>query len=67
MECRVTFVTISSRSRFPEAGFGITSAVDQSLYGNGQPNISRTLFLGCNAVTAFYTASTWPGSELYHP
>jgi len=50
-----------------EAGFGITSAVDQSLYGNGQPNISRTLFLGYNAVRTSYTASTWTGSELYHP
>lgn len=33
-----------------EAKFGITSAVDQSTYGQGKPNISRTLFKGYNAV-----------------
>src|SRR5262249_39989193 len=40
-----------------EAGLGIPSAVDQSLYGNGQPNIPRPLFLGYNAVRTSYPAS----------
>jgi len=48
-----------------EAGFGITSAVDQSTYGQGKPNISRTLFKGDNAVKTFYNASSQPGGELY--
>jgi hypothetical protein len=48
-----------------EAGFGVTSAVDQSKYGQGKPNISRRLFKGYNAVKTFYTASSQPGSELY--
>ena len=38
-----------------EAWFGITSAVDQSLYGSGQQNISRTPFAAyANAVQKFY-------------
>jgi len=48
-----------------EAGFGVTSAVDQSIYGQGKPNVSRKLFKGYNAVKTFYTASSQPGSELY--
>jgi hypothetical protein len=48
-----------------EAGFGITSAVDQSTYGQGKPNISRTLFKGYNAVKAFYKDSSGSGNELY--
>lgn len=50
-----------------EAGFGVSGAVDQSLYGNGQPDITRTLFLGYNAVSTFYNASSHSGGELYHP
>jgi hypothetical protein len=49
-----------------EAGYGVTGDVDQSLYGNGQPDISRTLFLGYNAVRTFYNASSHSGGELYH-
>jgi hypothetical protein len=52
-------------SYYDEAGFGVTSAVDQSTYGQGKPNISRTLFKGYNAVKAFYNASSPSGSELY--
>jgi hypothetical protein len=48
-----------------EAGFGITSAVDQSTYGQGKPNISRTLLKGYNAVKTFYNGSSQSGSELY--
>jgi hypothetical protein len=48
-----------------EAGFGVTSAVDQSTYGQGKQNISRRLFKGYGAVKTFYNASSSPGSELY--
>jgi hypothetical protein len=48
-----------------EAGFGVTSAVDQSTYGQGKPNISRTLFKGYGAVKTFYNGSSPSGSELY--
>jgi hypothetical protein len=48
-----------------EAGFGVTSAVDRSTYGQGKPNITRTLFTGYNAVKSFYNASSSSGSELY--
>jgi hypothetical protein len=48
-----------------EAGFGVTSAVDQSTYGQGKPNISRRLFKGYGAVKTFYNASSPSGSELY--
>jgi hypothetical protein len=48
-----------------EAGFGVTSAVDQSAYGPNKPNISRTLFKGYGAVKAFYNASSDLGGELY--
>jgi hypothetical protein len=48
-----------------EAGFGVTSAVDQSTYGQGKPNISRRLFKGYNAVKAFYNAASELGDELY--
>jgi hypothetical protein len=49
-----------------EAGFGITSAVDESAYGPNKPNISRTLFKGyINGVNVFYNASSWSGGELY--
>jgi hypothetical protein len=48
-----------------EAGFGVTSAVDQSTYGQGKPNISRRLFKGYNAVKTFYNAASPSGSELY--
>jgi hypothetical protein len=37
----------------------------QSTYGQGKPNISRTLFKGYNTVKAFYNASSPSGSELY--
>jgi hypothetical protein len=48
-----------------EAGFGVTSAVDQSTYGQGKPNVSRRLFKGYNAVKTFYNGSSPSGSELY--
>jgi len=48
-----------------EAGFGVTSAVDQSAYGPGNANISRTLFKGYNAIKTFYNASSWSAGELY--
>jgi hypothetical protein len=48
-----------------EAGFGVTSAVDQSTYVQGKPNISRRLFKGYTAVKAFYTTSSLSASELY--
>jgi len=48
-----------------EAGFGVTSAVDQSTYGQGKPNISRRLFKGYTAVKTFYNASSESGDELY--
>ena len=48
-----------------EAGFGVTSAVDQSTYGPNKPNISRRLFKGYNAVKTFYNDSSSSGSELY--
>ena len=52
-------------SYYDEAGFGVASAVDQSTYGQGKPNISRRLFKGYNAVKTFYNASSASGSELY--
>jgi hypothetical protein len=48
-----------------EAGFGVTSAVDQSTYGQGKPNISRRLFKAYGAVKTFYNASSESGDELY--
>jgi hypothetical protein len=48
-----------------EAGFGITSAVDQSTYGQGKPNISRRLFKAYTAVKTFYSAASESGDELY--
>jgi hypothetical protein len=48
-----------------EAGFGVTSAVNQSFYGKGKPNISRTVFKGYEAVKDFYNASSHSGGELY--
>ena len=54
-------------SYYDEAGFGVTSAVDQSTYGLGKPNISRMLFKGYDAVKTFYNASSQTGGELYHP
>jgi hypothetical protein len=54
-------------SYWDEAGFGITSAVDQSTYGSNKPNISRTLFKGYDAVKTFYNASSHTGAELYRP
>jgi hypothetical protein len=50
-----------------EAGFGVTGAVDQSTYGPGKPNISRTLYKGYDAVKTFYNVSSQSGGELYHP
>ena len=47
-----------------EAGFGVTSAVNQSSYGKGK-NISRRLFKGYEAVKDFYNASSHSGGELY--
>ena len=54
-------------SYYDEAGFGVTSAVAQSTYGQGKPNISRALFKGYNAVNVFFNASSHSGGELYHP
>ena len=48
-----------------EAWYGITSAVDQSQYGNNQPNINRTLFDAYAGIQAFYTSTTHLGSPLY--
>jgi len=48
-----------------EAGFGVTSAVNQSTYGQGKPNISRKLFKGYNAVKTFYSAASDSAGELY--
>jgi hypothetical protein len=49
-----------------EAGFGVSSAVDQSAYGPNKPNISRTLFKGyTDGVKVFYNASSWTAGELY--
>jgi hypothetical protein len=39
--------------------------VDQSTYGQGKPNISRTSFKGYDAVKAFYGAASDSASELY--
>jgi hypothetical protein len=50
-----------------EAGFGVTSAVNQSTYGQGKLNISRTLFKGYDAVKVFFNASSQTGGELYRP
>jgi hypothetical protein len=51
-----------------EAWYGITSAVDQSQYGNNQPNINRTLFAAYAGIQAFYTSTTHLASPLYgHP
>jgi len=41
-----------------EAGFGVTSAVDQSKYGHGNRNISRTFLRATVAVRTFYNASS---------
>ncbi len=41
-----------------EAGYGVTGSVNESTYGPGKPNISRTLFKGYDAVKAFYNASS---------
>jgi hypothetical protein len=51
-----------------EAWFGVTGAVDQSQYGNNQPNINRTHFAAYAGVQAFYTSTTHLASPLYgHP
>jgi hypothetical protein len=47
-----------------EAGFGVTSAVNQGAYGQGNP-ISRNLFKGYDAVKDFYNAVSDLGRELY--
>ena len=52
-------------SYYDEAGFGVASAVDQSTYGQGKPNISRALFKGYNAVKTFYSSASESGSDLY--
>jgi hypothetical protein len=48
-----------------EAGFGLASDADASVYGLGKPDISRTLFKGYQRVKTFYTASSHSGGELY--
>lgn len=53
-------------SYYDEAGFGVTSSVNQSTYGPTNPNISRTLFKGYYAVKDFYGASSWTAGELYN-
>ena len=50
-----------------EAGFGITSSVDQSSYNGGPNPISRSAFKGYEAVKTFYNGSSHDGGELYHP
>ena len=50
-----------------EAWFGITSAVDQSQYGNNQPNINRTLFDAYAGIQAFYTLTTHLASSTLRP
>jgi hypothetical protein len=49
-----------------EAGFGVTSAVEQSLYNGGNKPIERKLFKAYDAVKVFYNASSESGGELYH-
>src|SRR5205823_2780626 len=44
---------------------GVTSAVDQSAYGQSNTNISHRLYKGYSAVKTFYLASTESGDELY--
>jgi hypothetical protein len=44
----------------------VTGSVNQSTYGPGKPNISRTLFKGYDAVKTFFNASSQSGGELYH-
>jgi hypothetical protein len=48
-----------------EAGYGLTSDVDGSLYGPGMPPITRTFFKGYKAVSDFYNASSHSGGDLY--
>ncbi len=48
-------------------GIGITSAVDQSQYGNNQPNINRTLFDAYAGIRAFYTSTTHLASATLRP
>jgi hypothetical protein len=48
-----------------EAWYGITSAVDQSQYGGGNPNINRTRFEAYAGVQAFYTSTAHLGTPLY--
>jgi hypothetical protein len=48
-----------------EAWYEISSAVDQSQYGNNQPNINRPLYAASAGMQAFYTATTHLGSALY--
>ena len=52
-------------SYYDEAGFGVTSSVDHSLYGGSNPNITRKLFKGYDAVKTFYNASSHSGGDLY--
>ena len=48
-----------------EAGFGLSSSVPNSQYGQGKPNIVRTFFKAYNAVSTLYNASSGTGTELY--
>lgn len=52
-------------SYYDEAAFGVTSSVDQSLYGGNNPDITRTQFKGYAAVKRFYNASSHSGGDLY--
>jgi hypothetical protein len=48
-----------------EAGYGLSSSVSNSQYGQGKPNIVRTFFKAYTAVTTLYNASSPTGTELY--
>jgi hypothetical protein len=49
-----------------EAGYGLSSAVDNARYGKTLP-IQRDFFKGYGAMNTFYGASSQSGGELYAP
>jgi hypothetical protein len=52
-------------SYYDEAWFGVTSAVAQSDYGSGKPDIKRTPYKAYDAVKEFYGSSSSLAAELY--
>ena len=52
-------------SYYDEAWFGVTSAVAQSDYGSGKPDIQRTPYKAYDAVKQFYGSSSRLAAELY--